>query len=295
MLAAAGRYATGAILAAAVAIPAQAQSNPLQPAGEWQVERDAESCRLFRSFGTGGSRVTLYFNTYGPDESYRVTLTGAEVPKNTGKALIAQVGWGADAEPEQVLAIAARSGNDGLLSFHLTGNNPAFRFFRTWNLRDGLDYFAGEAQWPDELTYLSLQTGEMGQVALALGDMAAPLTSLEACQTELAASWGWTEARLRVVAERARLIDADGVLQGMSMPPAVVINRSSMIVQLRLIVDSEGRGTNCMVQSPPLEPRAQRDLCSPFTSGTRFTPAQDAAGNAVPGLFRLHYTYFIFD
>jgi len=75
----------------------------------------------------------------------------------------------------------------------------------------------------------------------------------------------------------------------------VVINRSSMIVQLRVDVDAEGRGTECVVQSPPLEPRAQRELCGPFTGGTRFTPARDIAGNAVPGLFRLHYSYFIFD
>jgi|GEM_PF-2350100 len=289
------RYAACAILALGLSSAANAQSAPLQPSGEWQTERDAESCRLFRSFGTGARLVTLYFNAYGPDNSYRVTLAGAEVPKNTGKALIARVGFGAGAEPEEVIAIAARAGNDGLLSFHLTGNRPAFRFYRTWNLSYDTDTYAGEVDWPDDHSTLTLQTGEMGQVALALGDMAAPLTALETCQGELAAAWGWDEARLHNVADRARLNDATGVLKGMSMPPPVVINRSSMIVQLRIEVSAEGRGTECVVQSPPLEPRAQRELCAPFTDGARFTPARNAAGDSVPGLFRLHYSYFIFD
>jgi len=283
------------MVAAGLASPALAQSAPLQPSGEWQVERDAESCRLFRAFGTGSQLVTLYFNAYGPDNSYRVTLAGAGVPRNLGKTLIAQVGFGAGAQPEEVIAIAARAGNDGLLSFHLTGNSPAFRFYRTWNLSYDVDAYDGEIIWPDDLSALTLQTGEMGQVALALGDMAAPLNALETCQAELAATWGWDEERLGVVADPAVLNDHTAVVQGMSMPPAVVINRSSMIVQLRVDVDAEGRGTECVVQSPPLEPRAQRELCGPFTGGTRFTPARDIAGNAVPGLFRLHYSYFIFD
>jgi hypothetical protein len=285
----------GALLAATLSIAAQAQTVPLAPSGEWQVERDAESCRLFRAFGTGARRVTLYFNAYGPDGSFRVTLAGASVPRNTGKALIARVAFGAGEEPGEVLAIASRAGNDGLFSFHLTGSRSAFRFYRTWNLSYDADAYPSEVLWPDDLSVLTMATGEMGQVALALGDMAAPLTALEACQGELAASWGWDEDRLRAEADRAQMIDMDGVLLGMSMPPPVVINRSSMIVQLRVNVDAEGRGTECVVQSPPLDERARRDLCGPFTAGTRFEPARDDAGNAVPGLFRLHYTYYIFD
>jgi hypothetical protein len=181
------------------------------------------------------------------------------------------------------------------LNFHLTGRRPAFRYYRGWAVPGALEDPHPELLWPDDLSQLSVENHELGQLTLHLGDMAASLNQLEQCRQALATSWGWDRAKLDRIATPPKLLDPRSTVELMRMPEAQVVNHISLIAQLRINVDEQGRGSNCVVQSPPLEDRAQRALCRPFVGGTPFEPARDDVGNAVPGLFRLHYTYFIFD
>ncbi len=130
----------------------------------------------------------------------------------------------------------------------------------------------------------------MQAVTLQLGDMNAPMEQLAECQDQLVASWGVVPA-----AEPPVLPDADTLLERLAMPEGMVLNHVSLIAQVRVMVDPQGRATECVVQSPSLESRQQRGLCRPLMDFARFEPARDASGNAVAGLFRVVYTYFIFD
>jgi len=297
------RYRLGAALAGLAIAPvasAQAQSafgevNRLEPAGDWQVRQTEESCSLQRSFGRPGHEAALAFYTYGPDNSYRVTLTGPDVPRNVGRARVSEIGFGPEPEMAAIVAIDSRSGENGMLSFHLTGRNPAFRYYRGWNVPGRFENPEPELQWPGDLSQMTVENGDLPRMSLQLGDMAAPLHQLELCQLALAASWGWDQAKLDRIETVPKLIEGGPTVEQMGMPPEQVLNRISLIAQLRVAVDELGQGSDCVVQSPVLERRAQRALCRPFESGVKFEPARDALGNAVPGLFRLHYTYFIFD
>ena len=280
-----------------LSLPAQAQevSEPLDPAGDWRIERDAESCRLLRAFGSGDVQTTLYFNAYGLDDSYRVTLTGPAIPRNNGKAQIGRLAFGAEAELASNLMIANRIGEDGMLSFHLIGRNAAFGFFRGWAVPGGFADPSAAASMPADMSRLTIETPELGRLALNLGEMGGALTELDQCKRDLVASWGHDPAQQERITVPAELNNARQLLLGMRMPEASVMNHVSIIAQLRLLVDAEGRATQCVVQSPSLNARAQSGLCRPLTNGTHFIPARDANGNAVPSLYRMHYTYFIFD
>ena len=287
--------ATALSMAAIAAQPAQAQTAPLEGVGDWQVTRSAESCSLQRTFGSGESEKTFTFYSYGPDESYRITLTGPGVPRDVGRARVSRIGFGSAAELQEIITINSRSGENGMLSFHLTGHGAAFRYYRGWEVRGGAEGPEREMMWPDDLSQVTIENSGLGRVTLNLGSMTFAFNELARCKAALAAGWGWDYAAIDQIGTPPRLKTPGPTVDLMGMPPALVVNHISMIAQLRINVDEQGRGADCVVQSPPLEARAQRDLCRPFVGGTPFEPARDDAGNAVPGLFRLHYTYFIFD
>jgi hypothetical protein len=282
-----------ALLSACPFVPSEAAV--LDPSGAWQVERTDESCRLGQDFGTGGGRISFHVFAFGPDDSYRVTLTGADIPRNDGEANVLRIGFGAAPELREYVVIESRLGDQGRLNFHLTGPSPAYRYFRGWELPGSFEGPQPEVLWPARLTQLTVENSDMGQLVLNLGDMTGPLAQLRICQQELAASWGWDQDRLRLIAVEPELIELRQVVERMRMPPAMVLNHVSVTAQLRIVVDEQGHGSDCVVQAPVLPDRARRDLCGPFESGVQFAPARDAAGNAVPGLVRLLYTYFIFN
>lgn len=280
------------LAAGSVALSSPVRATELAPRGQWQVEATPESCRLWRPFSDGNQETVLSLYAYGPDGRLRVTLTGADIPSGESKAKYLHIGFGAQPQMAEVLGIASSNSGHGMMSFHLRTNRPSFAYFRTF---DAQTNFAGEAMWPDDFSSLTIEGGDIARTTFALGDMSAALDQLQTCQFALAEQWGWARAQLDAIVQPPTPRDRDLVIARMNIPPAVALNRRSMIAQLRVDVDAEGQGSNCVIQSPSLEGRAQRDLCRPFLAERQFEPARDAQGNAVPGLFRMHYTYFIFN
>ena len=283
------------VLAIPLAQPASAEDSGLAPSGDWQVERSGESCRLWRSFGEGDAAVVFNLYGYGPDGYNLVVLSGASLPRNSGRARLRDVAFGDDGEPEEIIVVDNTSGGKGMVSFHLIGPNPAFSYFRGWDVRGDFKISQPAVQQPKDLSVLRIGGGEMEPIALLLGDMAAPMADLEECKAALTESWGYGEDALGQIVERPVLENRANIINKMKMPEAAVMNHITMIAQMRVAVDENGRASDCVVQYPSLSERAQRGLCGPFLTGQPFAPARNAAGEAVPGLFRFQYTYFIFD
>ncbi len=112
----------------------------LEPVGGWQVEQATESCRLWREFGSGDQSTTFNIYTYGPDDSYRIVLTGKQVMRDRGQALDARVRFGSEDEDRNLAAVASRSGSDGMLSLLMIGSDPAHHFVRGFAPLGGWDW-----------------------------------------------------------------------------------------------------------------------------------------------------------
>lgn len=279
-----------AVAAASLTAPPQAAAATLPPAGEWQVEKAAESCRLWRAFGSGDQATDFNIYTYGPDDSYRIVLTGKQVMRDRGQAIDARVRFGSEAADRNLAAVASRSGSDGMLSLLMIGGDPAYHFVRGFAPLGGWDWERVVIPPVEDFSSITVETGRMPAITFQLGDMRAPMGQLAQCQDQLASSWGMAPRATPPV-----LPDADTLLERLAMPEGMVLNHVSLIAQIRVTVDPQGRATECVVQSPPLESRQQRGLCRPLLDFARFEPARDADGNAVASLFRVVYSYFMFD
>lgn len=275
---------------ALLALTTPAQAATLDPVGEWHVDQAAESCRLWRAFGTGDQATAFNIYTYGPDDSYRIVLTGKQVMRDRGQALDARVRFGSEVADRNLAAVASRSGSDGMLSLLMIGADPAYHFVRGFAPLGGWDWDRAVIPPVEDFSSITVETGRMPAITMQLGDMSAPMEQLAQCQDQLATSWGVVPA-----AQAPVLPDADTLLERLAMPEGMVLNHVSLIAQIRVTVDPQGRATDCVVQSPALESRQQRGLCRPLLDFARFEPGRDADGNPVAGLFRVVYSYHIFD
>ncbi|MEO5707091.1 MAG: hypothetical protein ABIT10_00690 [Alteraurantiacibacter sp.] len=267
-----------------------ASAAPLEPVGEWQVEQADESCRLWRNFGTGDQATAFNIYTYGPDASYRIVLTGKAVMRDRGQAVESRVRFGSEVDYRPLAAVASRSGSDGMLSLLMVGNGSTYHFVRGWSPLGGWDWDRALIPTVEDFTSITVETGRMPAITLRLGDMSTPMAQLAECQGRLAESWGVATPAVQPV-----LTEARPLLERLAMPEGMVLNHVSLIAQIKVRVDPQGRATECEVQSPSLESRQTRGLCRPLLDFARFEPARDAAGNPVEAIFRIVYSYHIFD
>ncbi len=284
------QVALAAILCASLVAWPAARAVTLAPGGEWHVEQTGESCRLWRDFGSGAEQVRFNINAYGPDGSYRVTLTGRHLPRENGRAQTGEVAFNHGAAVPIILVVNQLD-EEGMVSFLMHGPASAPILLRTYDAT-GPEY--GLAPLPPEMGQITLSGMRMAPITLELGDTGQPLADLRACQHRLARSWGVSEAALADGASRPRMEDFAETFMRMAMPEAMVLNHVTVIAQMRVMVGADGTPQSCTVQSPTLERRQQRGLCNPLLNNGRYTPARDAAGNPVASVFRGVYTYFIF-
>ena len=269
-----------------------ATASTLAPTGEWQSEQAAESCRIWRDFGQGAARTTFNIYAYGPDNSFRIVVTGPQVPRDDRKSRVVTIQFGEDREPEEAIALVSSAGEEGMVSI-LTGQvGRADHFLRGFSIvGNARAYFP----LPEDMTSFSFDSGSTEAVTLSLGSMGAAMAMLRNCQGRLAASWGLSPQALAPDTSPPVLQDQEAVFLRLSMPESSVLNHVTISAQIRVMVDAQGRVQSCLVQTPPLDRRQQRGLCGPLTREAEFTPARDAEGTPVAGVYRLVYTYFIFD
>ena len=220
-------------LATCLAQPASAQDSALAPVGDWQVERSEESCRLWRNFGQDDATIVFNLYGYGPDGYSLVVLNGASLPRDSGRARLRDVAFGVEGEPEEIIVVDNSSGGKGMVSFHLFGANPAFSYFRGWDVRGAIETSQPAVQQPQDLSVLRIGGGEMDPIALLLGDMTEPMADLEKCKTALAESWGYDEDVLGQVVERPVLENRANMINKMKMPEAAVLNHITMVADAR--------------------------------------------------------------
>ncbi|WAT16769.1 hypothetical protein OZN62_07390 [Aurantiacibacter sp. MUD11] len=282
-----------ALLAIAMTpVLAAAQARVLEPSSDWSLRQDDEYCRISRSFGEGRREVTMYFYSYGPTGSYQVILVGNSLPRNQNKARDAMLAWGDSADAEQVMVINGSLGQNGSITLRTYGNRPVFRFGRLWS---GDSESLHDIPFDEEATQLYLDPPERDAMALQLGEMTAALDILADCERELLASWETGAADYRELATQPQLQNAQDVVEAIRWPPALLINRHSLFLQLRMTIGADGSVSDCVLQSPPMDERDVRAICRTFEGMARFAPATDYEGNPTTALFRTTYTMFVFD
>jgi hypothetical protein len=278
-------------IAALASTPAQGQSRQLDPVDEWSVEQEDEYCGLSRTFGSAAAPVTLFIYSYGPIGGYRITLEGENLPRNSNKARIGSVAFGDHADLQEINIIVGRRGDSGTINFLSYRADPGFRFGYIWS---------GEREVPLGMgfdpgaTRLTFDTAEMDPVTLLLGPLDDALAQLRSCESALLESWDY-DLPTEEPATPAAIDNGWDVVRAIRRPPAMLINRSSQIVQVRLVIDEAGEVEDCVLQSPNWRARDARGVCRAFADLGEYSPARNSEGEPVPSLLRGYYLMLVYD
>lgn len=145
-----------------------------------------------------------------------------------------------------------------------------------------------------QATMLTVDMGEMEPLSLALGSLDAALSDFRECEVALFEDWDY-EFPVETPSTPATIENGWDVVRATIRPAAMLINRSSQMVQVRLLVNEQGEVEDCVLQSPSWRPRDVRGLCRAFTDLGEYVPARHEVGETVPSMVRGYYMMLIYD
>jgi len=305
---------TALFLLHAEAADAADEPRVLAPASPWTLDFAEERCSLIREFADRDDRLRLQIDAFGPQPSYRVTLSGGLVAGSPTAALVEyRVGYSPDAgERDRFTTIAGKLDGANAVAFG--------RGFLPLGFRGGstpeADALASEFQ--RSITHVTVEFRNRRPLRLATGSMAEPFAALRLCVDDLMASWGVDPAAQRALSRYAwretgaspgeRVFVAspgDGgqapelarrngepVASGDWLGPAdrraravaTSAYHSANLTPVRVMIDATGQATACVVQVA--RPEAVRERICAGLMGT-YQPALDAEGRAVVSFLQL--------
>ena len=287
------------VLGLALAAPARAAERPvevLEPVTPWTLNYDAEQCALMRDFGPEDNRLRLQIESYGSASDYRFLLAGKPIPHSRGASGEVRYGFSADTvERDETMSLEGTTGRD-VAAISFGGNfrpwEPAPDYARM-SMRDQLALSAQpKAPMPEferEVDRMSVAIGNRARLELHLGRMEKPLQAMRACIEDLQRSWGLDPA-LQARLSRYPVPYPSTVRNVQSdYPQSMVLQGASAFVPVRIMVDAQGRPTDCVVQVPQIERAFSEAVCSNLAG--RFDPALDDTGSPAAAMYRTSVIY----
>ncbi len=285
-----GAAVCAALLGLAIT-PAMVAAQVLDPLDDWAWGKTDEYCGLVRNFGDASDPVRLQITSYGTTGSYRIEVSGTDLPSNSNAAVTGSAAFGSAQDLQSLHVVVGRRGDGGSIEF-LARRGDGFLFAYGWST--GFDTLAALTFEPDA-EMLTVGTPAMAPLTLKLGSMQDGVTLLRECEDLLLEGWNLDVPAPSTIAEDAVITNGRDVLRAIRLPAVMMLNRQSQIVQVRLVIDEEGEVADCALQSPDWRDRDARGLCNAFERDGEYTPARDASGQPVASLLRGTFLLLIYD
>lgn len=257
----------------------------MAPSSQWVVDYREDSCALRRTFRAGDHQATLQLRQFGPGDSFEVTLLSDTVPRTT-KAPRVRFEPDDDFIKPPIAFLVSRGEAHGV---RYTDS------FRPSALKQS------PAPWPQAdreareraITGLAVVDTYESPIVLQTGEMSEPMEAMRPCLDELLVRWGLDPAEQRTLSRAVKPADPMGWARRVqqSFPVAMLRDRRSATVQLRLIVGADGKPTSCMPPAGSSEPAFQEHACKVSMRNARFEPALDANGKPVASFYSTAVTY----
>lgn len=269
--------ATAVLALGSVVSPASARDLELAPASAWTVDYGDGYCALRRSFAAEDAAATLALERRAPGPYFQVTVASDSLGLSR-RAM--RVGW----LPDGTLQVPeyARSGVDGgralvVFTDSLAKNVAGMpRPYVGWTE-------AERTRREGQITALAVADGFEADLRLMTGDMREPMAALEACLSDLYASWGVDLALEPTLRRQPELIDAHDVQARVRalVPREVVRDPPLLPAVLRLVVSSEGSVERCQPDANGWDEGLLRAMCEVMRQSARYRPALDGGRQPV--------------
>ena len=266
----------------------------LAPSSRWVVNYAEDNCRLARSFGTGSDRVDLLFDRFFPGESLRVTLAGTIFgPRNVHVPLEPGFRFGPAEDESKVSAFGA-----------LLGGAPAIVAISHIRLAPytAVEFAALKKSYETDGSFEPSPIGvereraatwfEVNRLVknvdlvLETGRMDRTLDALRQCSWDTVRAWGMDPDQQKKLKRGAwPTIPLATLFNSRDYPRKMAAMGQQGIVNVRLIIDEQGRVESCTIQRSTRPKEFDDVVCANLTKRARFSPALDENGKPIRSYF----------
>ncbi|MBU6396107.1 MAG: energy transducer TonB [Sphingomonadales bacterium] len=278
-----------ALLLMAVALlptAGHAEEAVLEPADGWVLNYAKDSCRLARTFGEGDEKVVLILDQFQPADRVDLSLVGKSFASSSIVKIPVAASFGPDlgagkfsdaligvigANRDQILMMGARD----LLNRPYM-KSPDFETRPAFQTTPEQEAAITELQVRTSTRTLTLHTQSLAQ----------PMAAMRKCLKDLVRDWGFDPEQQAALKKRAAPLNTptDWVRKMKAMPRAVV-NGQSAVIRFRLMVDPQGKPTQCFIQNATLSAEIAKTTCDILIKGARFSPALDSEGKPIASYY----------
>ncbi|MGX7896971.1 energy transducer TonB [Tsuneonella sp. HG222] len=282
-------------VALALSLPAWAADEPgpsdlvLRPSSNWIMNYKDNSCGLQRVFGAEGQTVMLDLDRFAPGDSLQISVQSGDLARARGKPRIVYLPRGETGETRFFYLADYPEGRKGKIiasnPYRLDGDpQPVPGVVPPERSREEIDSRNAEIN--------ALRLGKVFErdIELSLGSMGAPMKALDECVDDLVRDLGvdtLPRDLSRQVAPNDQASWAQRIIN--DYPRDMIQQSQSAFLQVRLIVDENGRVANCYVRTQ--DDSFSKSACFNLVKYAQFFPALDKQGKAVKSIWTTRITY----
>lgn len=277
-----------ALLAIASASGAADREVPVRyaPSTPWQVDYAEDSCRLARRFGEGDQSIVLMIDRFRPGDHFRMTLAGKPLESVRPRQAV-KVRFGPKEREQELQFYEGRVGELPALLFEkamriapLTEEQESLRAQLERSGRAHMfEAPTLDATRAEEVEYLHVAARGSTPKVLETGSLGNAFAALHGCTEELLTHWGIDVEKHRTLSRKPVPAGSPGTwLRPSDYPPEMIRRGAQAIVHFRLIVDPDGRVSECRIQQATQGEAFSEAVCNAFRRRARFEPALDAEG-----------------
>ncbi|WP_170234850.1 energy transducer TonB [Croceicoccus sediminis] len=277
------------MVAIGMATTASAEPVKLQKSSAWVMDYAENSCRLWATFGEGDQKSTLEL---AAPTSLKAGFDVLVYPSKLGAKGL-KFRWSETAEPQKaghVKPIEFEIGK-GLMFEAGLGHNAA-----------GLTDNPSAENYRNEAERKAVEAGVEGlfltdesdqEIAYMTGSLRAPLNALRSCLDNLLTEMGVDPVALRKSSRPAALADEEEWLRDVfnDYPSEAIRNPQQGTVWFMIVVDENGKPAQCRITRNLAGEIFSDHTCRKWRRHAKFTPALDAEGNPITGVFFTAMTY----
>ncbi len=239
----------------------------LRPSSPWTVDYAPEECRLVRTFGKDEKKIILRLARGSGINQFDLVVAGTSIPK-----LKVQFKGTIRLSPQ-----AIESKIDG---YSMKLPKLPERFIRSFDL--DTVFFASIT----DNQIFDVKIGNDYAVSLLLTGGHAALEALDKCFIDLLGSWGVDVAKLGQAKVLPTPLGNPGFwVTSNDYPTEALRQELSGNVSFLLIIGKDGKPISCKIAHSSGVPMLDQQTCSLLERRAHFTPARDANGDGVAGVY----------
>lgn len=258
----------------AAAGPASAADEPLvlQPAAQWSVDFGAERCRLARPFGPEDNRHVMFIQQWAPSGGFSLTVAGPSF-KRFRSQRATYVRFSADGSERETTPFVGNSQMFGKAviysDFAIDPGKAGDSSIADLVARANTGLPQLDLVDAGSVEFVSLRQGKRS-VRLEVDALRDAFEIMNTCTQELVKDWGLDVDKHLSATRRASMTNFAAIARRVADNyPREALNRGEQaILRVRVLVDAQGKATDCIISNVTQTQRLDSPACRPLMQGT---------------------------